>query len=658
MAMRNRLLLVAFLSLVFAHVPGIVAAATVVEDGVVAYKAWRHYGPYDASAGVITVKMTGTNNADLYVKKGAQPTLTSWDCRPYKSNSNEQCSLMGPGQIYVSVRGRSTSASTFHLVTTYQPSSSPIPAAKILLLASGYYEQESDIYYHLLGEGYDVDVAPGSLIKSTTDLSPYFLVIVTGFDTSLSSTGVARIESSAIPVLIMEYWDFWYSYEFGLLQWESGDYYGTSTVQIIDGTHPITEVFPASIQVYETPYTLYGAYIPSLEVGVAPLIYSLPTANEAAVIVDDERRIAASGIYDTTRYTATAWELFDRMIAWLQPVSVETLWSKSPPNMSIFVNVVSVPSGGYLATTSFGDVYRISDVGVSTLLLAGPGKVPSYSVRLNSAGTGYVIAYDEHFSTFDANGTLLGSVSSEFARYALPVTGSNNVYIPILDGDIGDGESDIPVIGGRVVDASGVIQFQFAADGNAGVTSTPTRLVYVTSTGLTARDMSGGVVWTSSLGVQSYDVCEDATKIVVEDRSNTHRVLHLEDGVQTNATDLGEAIWNVAISPSGEYSAATTKQGVHIFRNEVLQVSRVLPVTYAVSLDISDYGEAAIGGKNSDGTPHLMLVNRLGMIIWEEEGATADNYGWRPEVVIQASGEQISARMKSGIDFFQIERGL
>jgi hypothetical protein len=80
-------------------------------------REWRHFGPYRAAPGVITVEMTGTGDADLYVRMNGQPSLNLYDCRPYKGNTKESCTLTGPGQFSVSVHGYS--AATFQLKIKY-----------------------------------------------------------------------------------------------------------------------------------------------------------------------------------------------------------------------------------------------------------------------------------------------------------------------------------------------------------------------------------------------------------------------------------------------------------------------------------------------------------------------------------------------------------
>ncbi len=76
-----------------------------------ARRAWDHY-TVEIPAGMSTLTVTmsgGTGDADLYVRYGAQPTTSSYNCRPYKSGNNETCSFNNPqaGTWYISLRGYS-----------------------------------------------------------------------------------------------------------------------------------------------------------------------------------------------------------------------------------------------------------------------------------------------------------------------------------------------------------------------------------------------------------------------------------------------------------------------------------------------------------------------------------------------------------------------
>jgi hypothetical protein len=77
----------------------------VTERATLAKDEWRHLDPYATGADTITVEMTGTGDADLYVRMGGQPSAALYDCRPYTGDSTESCTLSGPGPLYVSVNG-------------------------------------------------------------------------------------------------------------------------------------------------------------------------------------------------------------------------------------------------------------------------------------------------------------------------------------------------------------------------------------------------------------------------------------------------------------------------------------------------------------------------------------------------------------------------
>lgn len=70
---------------------------------------WKLTVPAGQAKVVFTLTgQTGTTgDSDLYVKRGARPTTTTYDCRPYLSGSNETCTITSPvaGDYYVMIRG-------------------------------------------------------------------------------------------------------------------------------------------------------------------------------------------------------------------------------------------------------------------------------------------------------------------------------------------------------------------------------------------------------------------------------------------------------------------------------------------------------------------------------------------------------------------------
>ena len=85
--------------------------------------SWQHFTiEVPACANRLNITMSGgTGDGDLYTRFGAQPTTNNYQCRPYVSGNNEDCSLDNPnaGTWYISIRGYSA-YSGVSLDVTYQ----------------------------------------------------------------------------------------------------------------------------------------------------------------------------------------------------------------------------------------------------------------------------------------------------------------------------------------------------------------------------------------------------------------------------------------------------------------------------------------------------------------------------------------------------------
>ncbi|HHF2955694.1 TPA: M4 family metallopeptidase [Vibrio diabolicus] len=80
-----------------------------------------------------TVTTSGANgDADLYVKLGSEPSLTSYDCRSYSSNSNEACSITSPneGTWHIGVYAYS-SYSNLNVEASYVGQEAPPPSDEV-----------------------------------------------------------------------------------------------------------------------------------------------------------------------------------------------------------------------------------------------------------------------------------------------------------------------------------------------------------------------------------------------------------------------------------------------------------------------------------------------------------------------------------------------
>lgn len=96
---------------------------TTTNNITVATGSWRYY-TLNVPAGRTTLSFSisgGTGDADLYVRRGSQPTASSYDCRPYKTGSTESCSFTNPtsGTWHIGIYGYS-SVSGLTLTTSQQ----------------------------------------------------------------------------------------------------------------------------------------------------------------------------------------------------------------------------------------------------------------------------------------------------------------------------------------------------------------------------------------------------------------------------------------------------------------------------------------------------------------------------------------------------------
>ena len=84
--------------------------------------------PSDATS--LSFRITGgSGDADIYVSFGEQPTLTTYDCRPYLAGNEESCEIANvqSGTYYVMVRGYNNYST--NLIANHNGSSSNVPNA-------------------------------------------------------------------------------------------------------------------------------------------------------------------------------------------------------------------------------------------------------------------------------------------------------------------------------------------------------------------------------------------------------------------------------------------------------------------------------------------------------------------------------------------------
>ncbi len=161
-----------------------------------------------------------------------------------------------------------------------------------------------------------LDIKPDYDIHDDTDLSMYDFVVITGFAPNISNAGIQNIIDSDIPVLIIEYWDFWYSYKLGLVE-SDWAIFGGNTMTAVD-SHDISiqsDVFES----YDPPYYSLGCNYWDVENHV-DILYEDEDWGVATVLVDvdeGESPIVSTGLYKARRYTEDSWDLFSNIVDYL-----------------------------------------------------------------------------------------------------------------------------------------------------------------------------------------------------------------------------------------------------------------------------------------------------------------------------------------------------
>lgn len=95
------------------------SAAGATSAGVTSFSlprgAWRFFGPFASRA--TAVELTGTGDADLFVRVGGPVSAAVYDCRPWLATSNETCAVRAPGPIWVAVHAATPAVLTLRVRT-------------------------------------------------------------------------------------------------------------------------------------------------------------------------------------------------------------------------------------------------------------------------------------------------------------------------------------------------------------------------------------------------------------------------------------------------------------------------------------------------------------------------------------------------------------
>lgn len=329
-------------------------------------------------------------------------------------------------------------------------------------------------------------------------------------------------------------------------------------------------------------------------------------------------------------------------------VTIRKDWSYVTPGTVQFVQAILTPDGKILTSTRNGDVYTINSSGAGTRLYEGTTVPPQPFIEINPTGNTFGVLANNQFTLYDAAGNQLGvqPVSPGFFKQ---IPNSQLVYSPEVEGD----PENMHVSKIRILNAAGAIKWAFPVDGLKFSRLTAAHIIYSTGLELVKSTFQGGYVWSTPVKVRKFEISKNGDQLIVNDAENSAKVYHYKGAIPIETDSLKAPVWNLVMSPGGQYSAASSQTKLHVYMDGKRQSQISLPVAYAVSLDINDKGETLVGGQDNDFTSHVLMYDASGYLLWEEKSVT-DNNAWQPGVRFNPGGDSFVIRFKDGLKYYTI----
>lgn len=314
----------------------------------------------------------------------------------------------------------------------------------------------------------------------------------------------------------------------------------------------------------------------------------------------------------------------------------------TPEKGAVAVDVAPRDDGSLLAASG-NAVFAIDKDGHATALGSGERAV------LDPAGRAFGLWQRDAFHVFDANGERLGTLPAPLLSTFKFAPGGKLVYAPrvTVRREFGVVESV------RLVrpDGSKVADFPAAALQISRLFDN--RIVYTLPDALVARAFDGQELWSAKLPVHKFEASGD--RAIVVRRYVPGEVLHLDRGQRLATAKVEGVVWNLAISPDGRFSAATTQTQLYVFRDGQPTATLRLPLAYANALDVSNRGEALVGGQGAKGEAMVLLYDAQGTLLWRGE-AGQDRAAYRPGVRFAPGGERFLVIEQRGVSAYDVQR--
>jgi hypothetical protein len=210
----------------------------------------------------------------------------------------------------------------------------PRPVHRILLVSNMTYPQEQAILEHFQvinaagdGEFFSVQVLPDYKITGNLDLGSAHAVVLTEFSPDIPADGLLRLSNSEKPMLIVEHEKYNLSQYFNLVTSPDSVPVEMESIKVATNEHPATYYLGEDEKVFAGPQTAFAVPPSAMPQEIMPLMLD-PSSGNVITLVDNEKAILATGLSDTTHFSAKGWVLFDLFLNFLHPTARP--WDQDP----------------------------------------------------------------------------------------------------------------------------------------------------------------------------------------------------------------------------------------------------------------------------------------------------------------------------------------
>jgi hypothetical protein len=177
---------------------------------------------------------------------------------------------------------------------------------------------------------------------------------------------------------------------------------------------------------------------------------------------------------------------------------------------------------------------------------------------------------------------------------------------------------------------------------------------------------NGGDVWVAGLLARSLGDCAELFRIpdarewaIGDDGRHVFALMGddtlrwFEDGAaEGDAVPTTGAVWNMAVSPSGRFAAASEERVALVDEGAlVFQIDR--PDYYVLTLDVTDRGDVLLGVASEESDGRVLFLDSDGALLGEV-GTGIDDNAWHPWVERVFSQDRFFVRDKEALSLLEI----